>query len=232
MTTDARGYGASAPYGRQVLVALAGTIHDNAARLSSIDGATGDGDHGVNMDKGFSRAVAAAGLGPMSISEGLTTLALVLLNEIGGAMGPLYGSFFLAMAEAGEGQPLSAEGFRTMLAAGVSAVREIGGAEVGDKTLMDTLVPALAAYEDALRGGASFAGALSTMAHAADEAAESTRLLVAKVGRASRLGERSRGFLDAGAVSCALILGALARSVVQALGSEVPEDDQHQVSTI
>ena len=232
MTSQTPGLDHTAPDGRQVLAALASAIHDSAARLSSIDGATGDGDHGVNMDKGFSLALASAGPGPMSVSDALTTLGTVLLNDIGGAMGPLYGSLFLEMARvAREGSGVTGETFGRMLGSGVAVVREIGGAEVGDKTLLDTLVPALSAYEAALAGGASLPDALATMAAAADSAAESTRLLVARVGRASRLGERSRGFLDAGAVSCAVILGALAGSLAGMLGDETANTQSSHLST-
>lgn len=214
MTDPITAGGPAAIAGHLVLVQLASAIHANAVRLSGIDGATGDGDHGVNMDKGFTRALEVAGPGPMSVPEALATLGNVLVNEIGGAMGPLYGSFFLEMAATGSADPeVSAEGFGRMLAAGVAAVREIGGAEVGDKTLLDTLVPAIAAYEAALAAGEPFPDALRAMATTAESAADATRLLVARVGRASRLGERSRGFLDAGAASCAVILVALASAL-------------------
>jgi dihydroxyacetone kinase len=100
-----------------------------------------------------------------------------------------------------------------MLAAAYDGVVDIGGAQVGDKTLVDTLAPACAAYQDAVAGGQSFAAALQAMNQAAEEGKESTRQLVAKIGRASRLGERSRGVLDAGATSCYLILNSLATSI-------------------
>ena len=189
-------------------------IRGNAAQLSEIDGAIGDGDHGVNMRKGFSIAADRLGSRQVSVSEALATIGDTLLAEIGGAMGPLYGTFFLEMADAAAGvDRIDAAVVERMLGAGVDAVLDLGGASVGDKTLVDVLVPARAAFVEARAAGADLAGALTAMTEAADQGRDSTRDLVARLGRASRLGERSRGVLDAGAVSCALLLGALARSM-------------------
>jgi phosphoenolpyruvate---glycerone phosphotransferase subunit DhaL len=204
--------------GRPVLDALIGTIHEHAAHLGALDGATGDGDHGVNMNKGFTRAGQLLGPSDESLAGILSVLGQTLLTEVGGAMGPLYGSFFLDMAAAAGAEPtVTADTFGQMLTAGVVAVIDIGEANVGDKTLLDALVPAESAYRAAKEAGGSFAEALAAMADAAETGAESTRDMVALVGRASRLGERSRGHLDAGAASCALILRALASSVTSQL---------------
>jgi dihydroxyacetone kinase-like protein len=144
----------------------------------------------------------------------LSVLGQTLLTEVGGAMGPLYGSFFLDMAAAAGAEPtVTGDTFGKMLVAGLAAVLDVGEAKVGDKTLLDALVPAEAAYREALEAGGSFSEALMAMAAAAATGAESTRDMIARVGRASRLGERSRGHVDAGATSCALILGALATSI-------------------
>jgi dihydroxyacetone kinase len=135
-------------------------------------------------------------------------------------MGPLYGTFFGAMSEVlGDREYLDAPTFSAMLKAGLNAIQEIGEAKVGDKTLLDALAPASAAFDAALGAGRPFAGCLGRMAAAAEQGRESTRELVAKVGRASRLGERSRGVLDAGATSCALLLQSTARSLEKALAS-------------
>lgn len=200
--------------GRAVLIDLIAAMHENAARLSELDGATGDGDHGVNMDKGFSRAADLLGPDQVGLCEGLALLGQTLLTEIGGAMGPLYGSFFLAMAETGAGRDaIDSRTFARMLSAGRAAVVEIGGASPGDKTLVDVITPADAAMTAAVEAGASYADALAAMADAATQGAESTKDMVARIGRASRLGERSRGYVDAGAASAAVILGSLARSI-------------------
>jgi len=204
--------------GLPVIERLIGTIQENRAYLSEVDGAIGDGDHGVNMAKGFSLTAERISR-EMSLSQGLKMLAETLLTEIGGAMGPLYGSFFGAMAEAGrDRQEIDARILGQMLEAGCAAVIELGGAKVGDKTLVDTLAPAVEAYRQAQEEGASLAEALQRMVRAAEKGKESTKNLVARVGRSSRLGERSRGALDAGAVSCYLLLDSLAAAISSLLG--------------
>jgi len=209
-----------ASQGRVVIDALVATIDDHAAMLSEIDGAIGDGDHGINMRKGFLMARDELPE-QVDLSTGLTTLGDALLTRIGGAMGPLYGSFFVEMGEACRGlERIDGETFGRMLAAGRAVVEDLGEARVGDKTLLDTLVPATEAYQASLAEGASFSAALSVMVEAAERGKESTRDLVARVGRASRLGERSRGVLDAGATSCWLLLTALAASMNELLAAE------------
>lgn len=207
--------------GKQVVLELSRAIQSNAAYLSEIDGAIGDGDHGINMNKGFTLVQQQLeGHETLDLASGLALVGTTLFTEIGGAMGPLYGSLFMGMAEPARGKTeIDRETFGTMLTAGLQAVQELGGAKVGDKTLIDTLVPACDAYHAAVAGGASFENALAKMATAAEAGKESTRDLVAKVGRSSRLGERSRGHLDAGATSCYLILKSLANSMTALLNT-------------
>jgi dihydroxyacetone kinase-like protein len=206
--------------GARLVHALAQVIRENAQQLSDIDGLIGDGDHGINMRKGFLMARDELPE-QVDLSTGLTTLGDALLTRIGGAMGPLYGSFFVEMGEACRGlERIDGETFGRMLAAGRAVVEDLGEARVGDKTLLDTLVPATEAYQASLAEGASFSAALSIMVEAAERGKESTRDLVARVGRASRLGERSRGVLDAGATSCWLLLTALAASMNELLAAE------------
>ena len=206
-----------------VVAGLIEVINANRAHLSEIDGAIGDGDHGINMSKGFTtagaRLVAAPGP-PAGLARALAVLGETLVDDVGGSMGPLYGNFFGAMSEAlGDRELLDAATLSAMLGAGLDAIQEVGGAKVGDKTLLDALVPARTAFDAARAGGLPFTECLARMASAAEEGKESTRGLVARVGRASRLGERSRGVLDAGATSCALLLQSMARSIGDALAS-------------
>lgn len=204
--------------GARIAAALVAVIRDNAAELSRIDGAIGDGDHGVNMSKGFGLAADRLGEGDVSVAEAFSTIGDTLLTDVGGSMGPLYGTLFEAMGAACKGvDRLDSGVIGAMLDAGVEAVIEVGGASVGDKTLVDVLVPARDAYQTAVNGGADLVGALDAMTTAAERGRESTREMVARVGRASRLGERSRGVLDAGATSCALLLGAFAQEVTAIL---------------
>jgi dihydroxyacetone kinase-like protein len=200
--------------GETVIYDMIQAIHDNAASLSEADGAIGDGDHGINMNKGFTICKQRLVENPGNFSEGLKTLGRVLMSEIGGAMGPLYGTFFLEMSRAVSGQQeIDKTVFQSMLERATNAVISLGNAKVGDKTMVDALVPALEAYKKSCIDGRTFAEALTAMAAAADKGKESTRGLVARIGRASRLGERSLGTLDPGATSCALLLGSMARSM-------------------
>ena len=205
--------------GKKIALDLVKIIQDNAAYLSEIDGAIGDGDHGINMNKGFmSAGRQMEEQESIDFAAALDLIGNVLFNEIGGAMGPLYGSFFMDMAKPAEGKTeIDKETFGEMLAAALNAVTMLGEACVGDKTLIDTLTPAEAAYQAAVAHSAGFSEALEVMVKAAHEGQESTRNLVAKVGRASRLGERSRGHLDAGATSCYLILQSIANSIANLL---------------
>jgi dihydroxyacetone kinase-like protein len=197
--------------GKDIVLAMIGVIQENKAYLSDIDGLIGDGDHGINMNKGFTLCEGRIRDVDMGLSEALKALGNVLMMEIGGSMGPLYGTMFCEMARAiKRTETIDKAAFGGMLAAALEGLKELGGAQVGDKTLMDVIIPAEAAYRAALDGGADFRGCLDAMQAAAEEGWRATEDMVAKVGRASRLGERSRGVLDAGATSCHLLLDAMA----------------------
>lgn len=203
---------------------LVAAINRNREYLSEIDGAIGDGDHGINMSKGFTQcgerlALQRGG----SLAGAFNELYLVLMEGIGGSMGPLYGSFFMTFGEVlGTQKNLDKELFFNALSAAIDAVQTIGDAKVGDKTLVDTLIPARDAYRQALSQGSSFAECLTTMTKAAEAGMQSTKAMQARIGRASRLGERSIGVLDAGSCSCFLILQSIAGSLQPKL-SEEPE---------
>jgi len=216
MSTDSVSLVAAGP----ILFDLVAVIVREQGRLSEIDGQTGDGDHGVNMGKGFRMAgERLRAMGDFTLPQGLATLGDTLLSDIGGSMGPLYGTFFTDMAEAlDDTDALDAPHFAAMLKAGLAAVQGLGEAKPGDKTLVDVLVPARDAFDAAQGEGKGLAESLLAMKAAAEAGLEATRTMVAKVGRASRLGERSRGTLDAGAASCTMILSALADGLVERLG--------------
>ena len=191
-------------------------------RLSEIDAATGDGDHGINMAKGFRLVIERLDGKSFDLAAGFAMIGDTLLSDIGGSMGPLYGSFFTEMATTLEGKDeLDRDGFIVMLRAGEAAIVDLGEAKVGDKTLIDVLTPSRQAFEQAAGSGGDFATCLSALEAAASEGLEATRDLVARLGRASRLGERSRGVLDAGAASCELILRTLAQGLNRKLGGDV-----------
>ncbi len=193
-----------------IVLSLADRIIENRAYLSEIDGKIGDGDHGVNMAKGFGMAAERLKGKDASLAVALDTLGTVLMTEIGGSMGPLYGVMFMEFAEKLQGvESVDAKTYSSMLHAGLAGIQSIGSAKVGDKTLIDTLVPAVEAFDAATAAGKSFSEALDALVAAAEAGRDSTLNLVAKIGRASRLGERSLGVLDAGATSCAIILKEL-----------------------
>ncbi|MGD8399479.1 MAG: dihydroxyacetone kinase subunit DhaL [Bacillota bacterium] len=200
--------------GALIVTGLIAAIQEHKQYLSDIDGAIGDGDHGINMNKGFSDCGRELAGNPGDLTHSFRVLARILMGNIGGSMGPLYGMFFKAMVGvSAENEIIDAVKFGAMLQAAEAKVREIGGAAPGDKTLLDSLVPAVAAYQAALSEGQSFAAALDRMREAAEQGRDSTKEMVAMVGRASRLGERSRGVIDAGAASCCLILESMAETI-------------------
>ncbi len=188
--------------------------------LTEIDGATGDGDHGINMGKGFRMVIERLEGRETTLAEAFRTISDTLLDEIGGSMGPLYGSFFLEAGDVLKGHDtLDSATFAAALRAGEDAIADLGEAKPGDKTLIDVLAPARESFEGAVAKGASFRDALAAMKAAAASGLEATRDLVAKRGRASRLGERSRGSLDAGAASSNILIRVLADDLTERLGA-------------
>jgi dihydroxyacetone kinase-like protein len=204
-----------------VVYNLVKCIQENKDYLREVDGAIGDGDHGINMNKGFTICGQRIDGKELSMSKALEVLSQVLMMEIGGSMGPLYGMLFEGFYEASSNEAkIDKKVFGSMLQSAYESLKEISGADVGDKTLMDVLIPANNAYQETLLKGASFTECLEKMCEAAETGKESTRDLVAKVGRASRLGERSRGILDAGATSCNLILQSMGDTFISLLNEK------------
>lgn len=191
------------------------TIIEHTEHLTDLDRAIGDADHGSNMARGMVKVAALAGAEDFaSIEAYLKKVGMTLVSTVGGASGPLYGTFFLRMAgplakieDAG-----SAE-FGAALRAGVGGVLARGKAELQDKTMYDAWAPALDAYDTAVGEGKDLADALGAAARAAAEGRDATQELVARKGRASYLGERSRGHLDPGAASTTLLLESAARTL-------------------
>ena len=181
---------------------------DNKQYLTQLDAAIGDADHGINMDRGFTAAKAElAKTNPQDISATLKTVAMSLIRTVGGASGPLYGTFFMrASAVAANKAELEAADVVAMFEAGLEGVRQRGKAELNDKTMVDALTPALNAMKDALANGADLKQILQQGTAAAEEGMKNTIPLQAKKGRASYLGERSIGHQDPGATSSYLML--------------------------
>ena len=194
-----------------VVIEVCCQIKANRAYLSDIDGLIGDGDHGVNMSKGFSIACEQI-TDADSFSTACKKLGDVLLFEIGGSMGPIYGSFFRSIASVTKKHDnIDAPVLTAALEKAMNGVMDIGGAKPGDKTLIDTLYPAIEAFKNE----SDFDVAIDKAIVAAEAGMNSTKNMMAKIGRASRLRERSVGVLDAGAVSCFIILQSLLDNIRQ-----------------
>ena len=199
----------------QALESLCDTIEDEKEYLSELDGAIGDGDHGVNMAKCFrevKKKLAASSA--EDVGALFKEVGMVVLNSVGGAMGALYGTFFLKLSQESAGKAeVNLSDLVAMFQTGEQGILDLGKANLGDKTLIDTLSPAVRAIEAAEKEGNTLAGALADFEQAAKQGMESTKGMLAKMGRASRLGERTIGHQDAGATSCYFILRSLASSV-------------------
>lgn len=183
-------------------------IAEHADELTELDAAIGDADHGANMKRGMEAAMAAvAAPVPGTADAVLKKAATALISKVGGASGPLYGTFFLRMAAATAGRSaLDLDALTAAVEAGVGGIMQRGRAEAGEKTMLDAWLPAL----EALRAGTSMQAALREAAAASDAGRAATEPMLARKGRASYLGERSIGHVDPGASSTALIVRALA----------------------
>jgi len=199
------------PLTRAWVQAIATAMDQHKDHLTQLDSAIGDADHGVNMQRGFTAVVAAldgyeaAGVGEVLVKTGTT-----LISTVGGAAGPLYGTFFRTTGKQLSGPTADGEQLAAAFDAGLAGVQKLGAAVTGDKTMVDALVPALQAFGTAAHAGESEADAARKAAEAAETGMQDTVPLQARKGRASYLGARSIGHQDPGATSTALIFRALA----------------------
>lgn len=197
---------------REWISAYAAEIAEHRVELVKLDTAIGDGDHGTNMDRGMRKVVEK-----LDATEGedigalLKTVGMTLVSTVGGAAGPLYGTLFLQMGAAATGrEELDLAGWTAALESGVNGVKARGKAEPGDKTMLDALLPAVAAlHED---DAADLGAALQRSADAAEEGMRATIPLEARKGRASYLGPRSIGHQDPGATSSRLLIAVAAKT--------------------
>ncbi len=188
--------------------AFAAVIAENKEYLTELDSAIGDADHGINMNRGMQAVVEKLDAGEAAdVGALLKTVGMTLVSTVGGASGPLYGTLFLQMGTSAAGKTdLSGQDWADALAAGVAGVQRRGKAELGDKTMVDALVPAVEALRSSLAGGATAGEALHRSTEAAHDGMTATIPLVARKGRASYLGERSANHQDPGATSSWLLL--------------------------
>ena len=185
---------------------------DRAAELNELDRAIGDGDHGSNMSRGLETALTIPLDSTMTPSDSLKRVGMALVSTVGGASGPLFGTFFLRVGQHWQ-TPSTTASIAVAVRAGVEGVMSRGKAVEGDKTMVDALAPAAMSLEDSAAKNLPLEEALRRGATAANQGAEATLGMVARRGRASYLGERSVGHLDPGAVSCALILDSAGRHI-------------------
>ena len=193
------------------LSAFRDEVHANGDYLTELDSAIGDADHGTNLIRGMDAVMAAIEPVPTTAGDLLKKVGMTLVTSVGGASGPLYGTFFLRAATAADdATSLDGRALLAALRAGLDGIVARGRAEPGDKTMYDALAPGLDALESSLGSGADLTDAVQAAAEAAAAGRDATEPMHALKGRASYLGERSVGHIDPGAASTALLLGALA----------------------
>ncbi|WP_394771060.1 dihydroxyacetone kinase subunit DhaL [Lacisediminihabitans sp.] len=187
-------------------------VTENRTYLTELDSAIGDADHGVNMVRGMTAVMEKIGAAPPEAVDALfKTVGMTMVSTVGGASGPLYGTFFLRFGTtAGAVTELDGAALAAALRAGFEGVIARGKAELNDKTMVDAMSPAIDALDAAVAGGASVSDAAAAAFSAAEAGREATIPLVARKGRASYLGERSAGHLDPGATSTAMLFQSLA----------------------
>lgn len=198
------------------LRAFAAAVADNESLLTDLDAAIGDADHGSNLHRGMTAVVEQLAVdSPAAIGDVLRGAGMTLISTVGGASGVLYGTLLLRMATASAVRTeLAPDELVAALRAGLEGVQTRGRAELGDKTMVDVLVPTIDALDAAIAAGEPLTDAASTAAIAAQAARDATAPLVARKGRASYLGERSAGHIDPGAASTALLFAAMASAII------------------
>lgn len=201
---------------RTILSAAAAKVESHIEYLNQLDSATGDGDHGTAIVAAMRAAAESAKTADGGLAETLTTIGWGIMGAASGSTSTLTGSFYSGMADGlsdTSATELDTDGVIALFEAGCANVQKSSRAKVGDKTLMDAMLPAITAMVDKRGTGASLKEVFMAAAEAATAGAESTKSLVAKHGRAKNLGERSVGHIDAGATSLALIFQAFAETV-------------------
>jgi len=195
--------------------AFAGLIAENKDYLTQLDSAIGDADHGTNMNRGMQAVLTKLPtVADKDIGTVFKTVGMTLVSTVGGASGPLYGTFFMQMGTVTANKlELTQTDWADALEAAINGVVMRGKAQVGDKTMVDALTPALAALKEANVNGDSTSGALQKSVEAAEKGRDGTIPLVARKGRASYLGERSAGHQDPGATSSHLLLLTAAQTL-------------------
>jgi dihydroxyacetone kinase-like protein len=193
------------------LMVFASVIEHHKEDLTELDAAIGDADHGINMDRGFKKVKSILpSVAGKDISSIFKTVSMTLISSVGGASGPLYGTWFLRASSAtADKQELTAKDMLSLLQSGLDGVVERGKAQLGDKTMVDVLSPSVTAFEQAVNEGMGTVEALRLAVTAAECGLKATIPMLAKKGRASYLGDRSIGHQDPGGTSAYWMLRSL-----------------------
>ncbi len=200
-----------------MLSAMAAAMRDKRDELCALDGLIGDADHGISMALGFDaveKALSETDLAQSDPTGALNIAAKAFLNAVGASTGPLYATAFMRAGAAVKGKAdVSSEDVVAMIDAMATGIADRGKAELGDKTMLDVWRPAADAVKSAWSQGEGLVLALSSGAEEADRCTEATKAMTARMGRASRLGERSVGHVDPGAASAAILIRVMARTL-------------------
>lgn len=189
------------------LKAIGEKIIENKDFLTDLDREIGDADHGVNMARGFQSVIEKVSQDDSDIGASLKKTGMTLLSTVGGASGPLYGTAYMEAGKVLMGkEALTDEDLKLALEAAIAGIQKRGKAEKGEKTMLDSLIPAYEVYSEKIAGGASLTDALDAACEAANEGIEFTKTIAATKGRASYLGDRSIGHQDPGATSLTMTL--------------------------
>ncbi len=196
---------------QKMLVTVANEMTQHTQELCQLDSLIGDGDHGMTVERGFKAVLAAIENADFEApAQVLKATGDALVSSMGGAIGPIMGSFFRGgCKKLADVKDMDAAAFELMLTSGLRQIKLIGEAEEGDRTLVDALAPAVRAFAEARESGAELSGCMEKAAAAAEEGALNTKNMVAKKGRAKFIGEKSLGHVDAGATSMSLILRSM-----------------------
>ncbi len=207
----------TADYLPQFLTKIQNTIHCHKDEVAELDAAIGDGDHVVNLQRGIEALIAIESeLTAMEWSAALMKIGMTLMSTMGGASGSLFGTLFMSMGKAAKGKDMDFATFAKIFQQGVEAVKQRGKADLGEKTMLDTLIPVANSLVTDARNGKDIKTALKNAQQAAIKGMESTRNMLATKGRASFIGERAIGHIDAGARTSQLIICAISDVLLDA----------------
>jgi dihydroxyacetone kinase-like protein len=198
----------------RLIQAVAETIEKNATEVTQLDQAIGDGDHVVNLQRGIHALQAqSAEIGQLDWVGALQKIGMTLMSTVGGASGSLYGTLFVTMSKALRDKTVDQQAFAAAFAQGVESVKLRGRADAGEKTMLDVLIPAAQSLQKSAAAAQELKDVLAEVVNAAETGVEATRNMIATKGRASFLGERTLGHIDAGAKTAQLMISAIAEAL-------------------